>query len=58
MLGLAEKPEPNFHNKTSLQQNQKLIWQKSGGHLKTVTKVTTQILFLIEKVTNEESFHL
>lgn len=23
MLGLAEKPEPNFHNKMSLQQNEK-----------------------------------
>lgn len=43
MLGLAEKPEPNFHNKMSLQQKRKLVWQKSRGYSKTVTKVTTQI---------------
>lgn len=38
MLGLAEKPEPNFHNKMSLQQK-----RKRRGYSKTVTKVTTQI---------------
>jgi len=44
MLGLAEKPEPIFHNKMTLQQNWKLVRQKSQGQSKTVTaKDTTQI---------------